>query len=74
VAGWRAYDESPVPGLAVSLHSSYAFYGLDAFVDQPLVDRVRLRTLASLRYESHTDPAQNAASVYLSAQLLWTAR
>jgi len=74
VAGWRAYDESPVSGLAVSLHSSYAFYGLDAFVDQPLVDRVRLRTLASLRYESHTDPAQNAASVYLSAQLLWTAR
>ncbi|MGH7731100.1 MAG: hypothetical protein ACRENJ_07605, partial [Candidatus Eiseniibacteriota bacterium] len=73
-AGWRAYDAPPDGGLAVSLHSSYAFYGLDAFVDQPLAERLRLRTLASLRYEAHTDPSQDAASVYLSAQLLWSAR
>jgi hypothetical protein len=73
-AGWRAYDESPAGGLAVSLHTSYAFYGLDAFVDQPLVDRLRLRTLASLRVEAHADPSENAASVYVSAQLLWSAR
>ena len=73
-AGWRAYDESPDGGLGVSLHSSYAFYGLDAFVDQPLALRLRVRTLMSLRYEAHTDPSQDAASIYVSAQLLWSAR
>ena len=46
---------------------------LDAFVDQPLLDRLRLRVLTSLRYEFHTDAAQDAGSIYLSMQLRWLA-
>ncbi|MEK7824556.1 MAG: hypothetical protein AAB290_05915 [Candidatus Eisenbacteria bacterium] len=73
-AGWRAYDQVPDTGSSVSLHSSYAFYELDAFVDQALLDRLRLRALTSLRYELHTDPSQDAGSLYLSMQLRWLAR
>lgn len=68
-AGWRAYDASPL-----SLHSSYAFYELDAFIDQALVTRIRVRLLTSLRLERHTDSAEDAASIYLSMQLRWLAR
>jgi hypothetical protein len=73
-AGWRAYTWSGRDAVAAGLHSSYAFVDLDAFVDQPLMDRLRLRGLAAVRYESHTDPSQNAVSVQLSAQVRWGAR
>ena len=71
--GWREYDQAPAGSLSASLHSSYLFYQLDAFVDQPLGVRLRLRMLTALRYESHDDASQNAGSVYLSAQLRWAA-
>lgn len=73
-AGWREYDQPSNPGTAVSLHSSFAFYELDAFVDQGLINRLRLRVLTSLRYEFHTDDVQDAGSIYLSMQLRWLAR
>ncbi len=72
--GWRDYDAASEGGIAAGLHSSYAFYELDAFVDQPLVDPLRLRGIVGLRYESHTDPSQNAGSMYVSIQMLWGAR
>ena len=71
-AGWRAYDAGATAA-PVDLHSSYAFYELEAFVDGALLRRLRLRALTSVRYESHTDAAQNAASLYLSTQLRWLA-
>jgi len=71
--GWRDYDQSRPDAVTVGLHSSYAFVGLDAFVDQPVMDRLRLRTMATLRYESHVDPSQNAGSVLLSVQMRWEA-
>ncbi len=71
--GWRDYDEASDGAPASGLHSSYAFYALDAFVDQPLMDHVRLRALTGLRYESHTDPSQDAASIQLSLQVRWAA-
>ncbi|HKQ56449.1 MAG TPA: hypothetical protein VJY35_01160, partial [Candidatus Eisenbacteria bacterium] len=70
-AGRRTYDEGSDAGLSGGLHSPFAFYELESFVDQPLPARLRLRALASLRYESHTDPAQNAGSIYTSVQLRW---
>jgi hypothetical protein len=72
--GWREYDQAPPGSLSASLHSSYWFYQLDAFVDQPLGERLRLRALTALRYESHDDASQDAGSVYLSGQLRWVAR
>lgn len=72
--GWRAYDDSPQAGLPGSLHSSFVFASLDAFVDQPLLRRWRIRGLTSLRYEAHADETQDAASVYLTLQLRWLAR
>jgi hypothetical protein len=71
VAGWRDYDTAASGGIASGLHSSYAFYELDAFVDQPLVDHIRLRALTGLRYESHTDASQDAGSIHLSVQVRW---
>jgi hypothetical protein len=72
-AGWRDYHRDGDAGLTSSLHSSFAFYELEAFVDQPLPARLRLRGLTTLRYEAHTDPTQNAGSLYLSVQLRWAA-
>jgi hypothetical protein len=37
------------------------------------MDRLRLRAMATLRYESHVDPSQNAGSVLLSVQMRWEA-
>jgi hypothetical protein len=75
-AGWREYDALPdaVAGEFPGEHSSYAFYELGAFVDQALLSALRLRGLATARTEFHTDPAQNATSVYVSFQLVWSAR
>lgn len=72
-AGWRDYDEASNGLPASGLHSSYAYYALDAFVDQPLGAHVRLRALTGLRYESHTDPSQDAGSIQLSLQVRWAA-
>lgn len=69
--GRRDYDAASDGAVAAGLHSSYTFYALDAFVDQPLGDHLRLRALTGLRYESHTDPSQDAGSVQLSLQLRW---
>jgi hypothetical protein len=71
--GWRDYDFASDGGVASGLHSSYSFYALDAFVDQPLAAQFRLRALTGLRYESHTDPSQNAGSIQLSLQVRWAA-
>lgn len=70
-AGWREYDGVAGDALASGVHSSYAFYQLDAFVDQPLPAGMRLRAIVGLRHEAHTDPSQDAASVQLSTQLRW---
>jgi len=72
--GWRAYDQSGRDAVVVGLHSSYAFIDFDAFVDQPIMGRLRLRTLAAVRYESHADPSQNAVGIQFSAQVRWGAR
>ncbi|MBI1796123.1 MAG: hypothetical protein HY076_07835 [Candidatus Eisenbacteria bacterium] len=72
--GYRAYDQTAQVGLPGALHSSFAYASLEAFVDQALPGRLRLRALTSLRYESHLDPSQNAASIYLSLQLRETLR
>jgi hypothetical protein len=73
-AGYRDYDATQQPGLPGALHSSFTWVSLEAFVDQVLPGRTRLRALTSLRYELHTDPSQNAMSVYLSLQLRGTVR
>ena len=73
-AGWRAYHQEPATASTTDLHSSFAFYELEMFVDQPLLERLRLRALSSLRYEFHTDPSQDAGSFDLSLQLRWLAR
>ena len=57
----------------LDLHSSFAFYELDGFVDQRLPGRLTVRAMTSLRYEKHTDPSEDAASLYLSLELRWLA-
>lgn len=68
MAGWRDYDSTPNPPgePAIDLHTSYAFVGLDLLADQSLPGGLRLRLLASGRLESHTDPLQDARSLYFS--------
>ena len=73
-AGWREYDHAPDVGVLLDLHSSFAFYELDGFVDQRLPERLSLRATTSLRYERHTDPSEDGASLYLSLELRWLAR
>lgn len=73
VVGWRDYHQSG-DGVAAGFHSSFTYYGLDAYIDQPLMNRLRWRALASLRWESHTDPSQDAASFQLSTQVRWGVR
>jgi len=71
-AGWRDYDEAQAAGPGTpSLHSSFAFYELNLIADQPLGGRVRLRSIAALRVESHIDPAQDALSLYATCELRW---
>lgn len=74
-AGWREYEDVADAIVAgdPSLHSSYAFYELSAFVDQPLPARLRIRALTTLRAELHTESSQDAFSTYASVQLRWTA-
>src|SRR5262249_23958707 len=67
-AGWREYERSSSrlslaePGL----HSSYLFVGGDAFGGFGLPGRTRLRFSASMRFENHEDPSQDANSLYFS--------
>jgi hypothetical protein len=69
-AGWREYEDVPSAGPgSPSLHSSYAFYGLDVIADQRLPAAFRLQAIGSFRWESHVDPAQDARSVYASVEL-----
>jgi hypothetical protein len=70
-AGWRDYLAGSTDAISAGLHSSYAYYGLDAFVDQPLAEHLRVRAITGLRYEAHTDPSQDAASIHLSLQIRW---
>jgi len=70
-AGVRAYGRGPLAenlGLG-SLHSSYAFYELTLFGDQAIAGGLRLRALASGRWEPHVDATQNAGSLYFSLDL-----
>lgn len=67
-AGWRSYREHAQtdPFDVAAIHSSYAFYEITAFGDQPLAAALRLHLLATGRYESHTDHSQDARSLYFS--------
>jgi hypothetical protein len=73
--GWREYTSelasAPIPGaLPVSAsRSSFAFAQLDVLGDQPLLANLRVRVIASGRLEWHTDPAQDARSLYISLDL-----
>ena len=69
--GWRRYVDDPVAeaqGLS-SIHSSYTFFELAAFGDQPIGGGVRLRALANARLEAHDDDAQDGSSLYFSLDL-----
>jgi hypothetical protein len=74
-AGWREYDDvrDAIVAGEPRLHSSYAFYEVSAFVDQPLPERLRIRALAMFRSELHDDSSQDAFSTYVSLQLRWIA-
>ena len=65
--GWREYDATRADALA--LHTPYAFYDITVIGDQPLGGPVRLRAFANARLESHTDPAQDARSLYFSVDV-----
>jgi hypothetical protein len=67
-AGWRTYREGAQtdPFDVAAIHSSYAFYEINAFGDQPLAGTLRLHLLATGRYESHEDHSQDARSLYFS--------
>ena len=64
MVGWREYAATRMDDLA--LHTPYAFYDFTVIGDQPLGGPVRLRAFANARIESHTDPAQDARSLYFS--------
>jgi hypothetical protein len=66
--GWRAYDDasSGVNFATPGMHSSYAFYELEWFGDQPLPAGLRLRALGTGRLERHEVDAEDARSLYFS--------
>lgn len=72
-AGWREYREGLGAG-APFLHSDYAFYAFDLIADQGLVAGLRFKAMGSFRWEYHTDPAQNARSIYASVELVRSLR
>ena len=70
--GWRNYERLEIAGPVLPpLHSPFAFYELNLIADQPLSSHVRLRAITALRVESHTDPSQDAMSLYASGELRW---
>ena len=70
-AGWRDYGEVPASDTlgAGGLHSSYSFAEIGVLADQAFPGALRLRLLATARFEWHIDPAQDARSLYFSLDL-----
>jgi hypothetical protein len=70
-AGWRDYGEVPASDAfaAAGPHSSYSFAEIGVLADQGFPGAVRLRLLATARFEWHIDPAQDARSLYFSLDL-----
>ena len=70
--GYRRYRETfttaPALGAVPVLASraSFAYVQLDVLGEQPLPLRTRCRLFASGRIEQHSDPAQDARSLYIS--------
>ncbi len=72
--GHRAYDEEGSVATDVSLesiplHTNFDFLELTAFADQLLPGSLRVRALATLRGERHTDRDQDASSLYFSVDV-----
>jgi len=71
-AGWREYlGASGGAALATlpDLHSSFAFYELALFGDQPLPGSLRLRLSGTGRAEVHGDGTDDARSLYFSVDV-----
>ena len=71
-AGWREYlhpSGEPGPTSLPGMHSSFAFYELTLFGDQPLPPALRLRVAGTGRLEYHTAHEQDAGSLYFSIDL-----
>lgn len=67
-AGMRRY--TAVGDVALfSGHSDFRFLELQMLVDQALPLRCRARISATLRFEKHDDPSQDARSLYFSVDL-----
>jgi len=71
-AGWREYlgplggsGPASLPGI----HSSFAFYELTVFGEQPLPGSLCLRLSGMGRAEAHSDGAEDARSLYFSLDL-----
>lgn len=67
-AGVRRYTAVGDVAL-LSGHSDYRFLELQMLVDQALPLKCRARLSATLRFEKHDDPSQDARSLYFSVDL-----
>lgn len=66
-AGWRQYErETDTIIDSPGLHSSFAYYGLQALAELTLAGVWRARLLADARIEKHRDASQDARSLYFS--------
>lgn len=66
-AGWRQYErETDTVITAPGLHSSFAYYGIQALAEFTLASGWRTRLLADARIEKHRDASQDARSLYFS--------
>ena len=66
-AGWRQYErETDTIIDSPGLHSSFAFYGIQALAEMTLSGVWRARLLADARIEKHRDASQDARSLYFS--------
>lgn len=69
-AGWRQYErETDTIIVAPGLHSSFAYFGLQAMVEWTIAGAWRSRLLADGRVEKHRDPSQDARSLYFSVDV-----
>ena len=71
-AGWRQYlgpSDGSDSALLSGIHSSFAFYELAVFGDQPLPGSLRLRLSGMGRMEAHSDGTEDARSLYFSLDL-----
>lgn len=55
-----------VDPLTATLHSSFDFVEVSAFLDQPLPGALRTRAMGTLRAERHDNPDHDALSLYFS--------